>query len=62
MLLFRPRRDWRLSYVNLQDETTKKNSVGHAQRQELWIPWLAFENCVKDYFVKLDELTSLTIK
>jgi hypothetical protein len=50
-----------LSYVNLQGEGKRKNSVGQAIRKELWIPNLAFENCVKDFFVVMDELASLTV-
>jgi hypothetical protein len=60
-LSFLVRKDWRLSYVNLQGEGKKKNSVGQAIRKELWIPNLAFENCVKDFFVVMDELASLTV-
>lgn len=36
--------------------------MGPIQRQQLWIPVLAFDNCVKDYFVKMDDLASLTVK
>ena len=53
------RRDWRLKYVNLHDGS---NPVGISQRNELWIPNLVFENCVKDFNVKMDNLASLTVQ
>ena len=56
------RRDWRLSYINLRGAKNHKNSIPTSQRQDLWIPLLTFDNCIKDYFVKLDELASFTVK
>jgi hypothetical protein len=29
--------------------------------QQLWMPNLSFDNCVKDYFVKVDRLASFTV-
>jgi len=55
------RHDWRLSFINLHDTEDHKNTVGALKRQELWIPLLTFDNCVEDYFVKMDELASLTV-
>ena len=48
--------------MNLHNEDQHKNSVGQTQRQEIWFPNLAFDNCVKDYNVKMDDLASLTVK
>jgi len=55
------RRDWRLSYINLQDEKKQKNLVEQSMMQLLWMPNLAFDNCVKDVIVKVDEMASFTI-
>lgn len=48
--------DHRLTYLNLND-----NGNNIAFKDQLWIPALVFSTCDKDYLVKNDEMSALSV-
>jgi len=55
------RNDWRLQFVNLKNETGRKNIIGKRERDKIWIPHLVFDNSVKDFQIKNDDFSSLMV-
>jgi hypothetical protein len=53
--------DWRLFFVNLKNETKRKNIIGVEERNKIWIPNLVFDNSIKDFQIKNDGFSTLTI-
>ncbi len=56
------RYDWRITFVNLKNNTKRVNAVGPDERNKIWIPNLVFDNSPNDAYIKNDALSSLIIK
>ncbi len=55
------RYDWRLSFVNLKNESKRKNIIGFEEREQIWIPNLVFDNSIKDIQIRNDDFVILKI-
>jgi hypothetical protein len=55
------RNDWRLQFVNLKNDTSRKNIIGKQERDKIWIPNLVFDNSVKDIQIENDAFSTLVI-
>jgi len=53
--------DWRLSFVNLKNETLS-NTISNTDREEVWVPNLVFENNPEGAFIKNEPLSVLRVK
>ncbi len=54
--------DSRITFINLKLNKTHGNNVDKVGRESVWIPQLIFKNCIQDYFIQNDELSTLTVK